>query len=188
MAKYDWEAIHREYRTDTFSIRELSRRHGASEATIRKRAREHGWTKNLDERVRQRTHEKITGQDNGRQAPTPEPGSDDDVVEKVADESAALVRGHRSDLAHWRSIVNSFSALVAGQLEAGVITIEKNGEALEIDVPLDYVGKAIGSGTQALERLIKAERQAFNLDAEKSEEDEGKTLAELMNGLADDTA
>ena len=42
--------------------------------------------------------------------------------------------------------------------------------AAEIDVPLDYVGKCLGFGTQALERVVKLERQNYGLDLKEGDD------------------
>ena len=55
----DWEAIERTYRTNTLSNRQLGRAHGISETAIRKRAKEHGWTRDLEQRVRERSEELV---------------------------------------------------------------------------------------------------------------------------------
>ena len=48
---------------------------------------------------------------------------------------------------------------------------------------MEYVGKCMGHGTQALERVVKLERQNYGLDA--SDKDEGvKSFEELMAEVA----
>lgn len=60
-----------------------------------------------------------------------------------------------------------------------------NGTVAEIDIPLEYVGKCMGHGTQALDRMIKLERQNYGLDA--NDKDDGiKTFEELMAEVAPD--
>jgi len=41
----DWEAVERDYRAGTLSLRELSRKHGCSHSAIANRAGREGWTR-----------------------------------------------------------------------------------------------------------------------------------------------
>lgn len=181
MAKrHDWELIEREYRTGRFSLAQLEARHGVNRSNISRRAKKYGWKKDLSGRVRERTQEKIA-----RVSLPPEAQAvlDDEVVEQAASENAAVVKGHRKGLERWRKILERYADLLEGQVEKGTITIDDGGDTREIDVPLEYVGKCMGHGTQALERVIKLERQNYGLDA--NDKDEGvKTFEELMAEVA----
>jgi hypothetical protein len=170
-ARYDWEAIEAEYRTGRFSLRQLSDRHGPSEAAIRKRAKGDAkrppWKKDLTDAVRKRTREKIT-----REALPPEARdalNDDDeaIVEHAATENSAVVHGHRKILGRWRFITEQYAELLETQLATGKIDVQvKSGDVVPIDVPLDYVGKAMANGTAAMEKVVKLERQSYGLDLE----------------------
>jgi len=179
----DWELIEREYRTGRFSLAQLEARHGVNRSNISRRAKRYDWKKDLTERVRERTQEKIT---RATLPPEAQEALDDDVVEQAANENAAVARGHRKTLERWRGITERFAVLLENQLAEGKIDVElPTGGTAEIDVPLEYVGKCMGHGTQALERVIKLERQNYGLDA--SDKDEGvKTFEELMAEVAPD--
>lgn len=183
MAKrHDWELIEREYRTGRFSLAQLEARHGVNRSNISRRQKKYGWTKDLTERVRERTQEKIT---RATLPPEAQEASDDDdrIVEYAANENAAVAKGHRKTLERWRSITERFAELLENQLAEGKIKVELAAGVAEIDVPLEYVGKCMGHGTQALERVIKLERQNYGLDA--NDKDEGvKTFEELMAEVA----
>lgn len=167
MAKYDWEAIRQEYRTGRFSLQQLSDRHGPNRSNISRRAKAEGWQQDLTEKVRQRTREKIT-----REALPPEArealnGDDEAIVEHAANENSAVVHGHRKLLNRWRSITERYAEQLEAQLETGKLDVQvKSGDVVEIDVPLDYVGKAMANGTTALEKVVKLERQSYGLDLE----------------------
>lgn len=184
MAKYDWEAIRQEYRTGRFSLQQLSDRHGPNRSNISRRARAEGWQQDLTEKVRQRTREKVS-----RAALPPEATEalgDDAVVEFAADENAAVIKGHRTTLERWRNIVGKYAEQLEIQLGNGKIKVQvKSGDVAEIDVPLDYVGKAMANGATALEKVVKLERQSYGLDEDEGD-DKGKTFAELMAEVAPD--
>lgn len=165
---YDWELIEQEYRTGRFTLAQLERRHGVNRSNISRRIKREGWKKDLTERVRERTREKITKAALPPEAEL-EPYSETDeiVIEWASDENAAVVRGHRKTLDKWRGLASRFAELLESQMAEGKITIKtRDGDTAEIDVPLDYVGKCLGHGTQAVERVVKMERQNYGLDAE----------------------
>lgn len=180
----DWELIEREYRTGRFSLAQLEARHGVNRSNISRRAKKYGWQKDLTERVRERTQEKITRATLSPEAQAAYDQDDEQVVEQAASENAAVVRGHRKTLERWRGITERFAVLLESQLAEGKIAVElPTGGTAEIDVPLEYVGKCMGHGTQALDRVIKLERQNYGLDA--NDKDEGvKTFEELMAEVA----
>ena len=182
----DWELIEREYRTGRFSLAQLEARHGVNRSNISRRAKKYEWKKDLTERVRERTQEKITRATLPPEAQEAYSQDDEQIVEQAANENAAVVKGHRKNLERWRGITERFAALLEGQLAEGKIQIEApTGGVAEIDIPLEYVGKCMGHGTQALDRVIKLERQNYGLDV--SDKDDGvKSFEELMNEVAPD--
>lgn len=189
--KADWELIEREYRTGRFTVSQLEKRHGPHRSTITRRAKKHGWQADLSARVTERTAEKIR-----RETLPPEAievidreqelyARDEAVVEYAATENASVVKGHRKQTDRWRRLVERYSDLLGEQLDSGKITVEIEGQPVEIDAPLEYFGKCLGHGTQALERLVKMERKSFGLDDEQRD-DEAKTFEELMAEVAPD--
>lgn len=47
----DWESIEREYRAGKISINAIAAQYGVTEGAIRKRAKKHGWTRDLEGKV-----------------------------------------------------------------------------------------------------------------------------------------
>lgn len=184
MAKrHDWELIEREYRTGRFSLTQLEKRHGVHRSNISRRAKKDNWEKDLTDRVRERTQQKITKASLSPEAQAAFDNDDDQIVEHAANENAAVVKGHRKNLERWRGIAERFAELLENQLAEGKIKVELPTGVTEIDIPLEYVGKCMGHGTQALDRVIKLERQNYGLDA--NDKDEGvKTFEELMAEVA----
>lgn len=182
----DWELIEREFRTGRFSMTQLEKRHGVHRSTISRRAKKGNWEKDLTERVRERTQQKITKASLSPEAQAAFDNDDDQIVEYAANENAAVVKGHRKNLERWRGIAERYAELLESQLAEGKIAVElPTGGTAEIDVPLEYVGKCMGHGTQALERVVKLERQNYGLD--KDDKDDGlKTFEELMAEVAPD--
>ena len=172
MAKrHDWELIEREYRTGRFSLAQLEARHGVNRSNISRRARKEGWKKDLSGRVRERTQEKIARVSLPPEAQEALDEQDDAIIEFAANENAAVVKGHRTTLERWRGITNRYAEILEEQVEKGTIVVDvRTGGTVEVDVPLDYVGKCLGFGTQALERVVKLERQNYGLDLKESDD------------------
>lgn len=163
--RYDWEAIEAEYRTGRFSLEQLSRRHGPNRSTISRRATAEGWQKDLTGAVKQRTREKLSRPDS---APPDLP--DVDIIELASDENATIARGHRDMLSRWRTIAGRYAQRMQEQLERGKREAQlSDGEVIEIDLDLEYIGKCMGYGTQAVERIVKMERQSYGLDLESDD-------------------
>lgn len=184
----DWELIEREYRTGRFSLAQLEKRHGVNRSNISRRAKKYGWKKDLTDRVRERTQEKITRATLPPEAQEAYDSDDDQIVEYAANENAAVVKGHRKTLERWRGIAQRYAEILEDQVTKGTITVDL-GEGLvtEIDVPLEYVGKCLGHGTQAIERIVKMERQNYGLDLEpddKKKPEESLTDDELEARIA----
>lgn len=197
MAKVDWEVVETDYRTGQYSNRELSRLHGASESYIRKKAKDGGWTKDLTAQVRTRTREKAVrksvtdtvakkreeaGED------TEAPLTDNEIIEAAAENGAQVIGQHKNRIGKFQGITTRFAELLETQLASGTITMmAKSGEPVEIDVPLDYVGKSLANGTMALQRLIELERQAHNLDNDpnKGSSADVKSVMDLVMGDPD---
>lgn len=184
----DWELIEREYRTGRFSLAQLEKRHGVNRSNISRRAKKHGWKKDLTDRVRERTQEKITRATLPPEAQEAYDSDDEQIVEYAANENAAVVKGHRKTLERWRNIAQRYAEILEDQVAKGTITVDL-GEGLttEIDVPLEYVGKCLGHGTQAIERIVKMERLNYGLDldpGDKKKPEESLTDEELEARIA----
>lgn len=185
--RYDWQLIQEEYRTGRFSFAELSKRHGPHTGTIHRRAKREGWEKDLTDQVRQRTREKIS-----RANLPPEALNEYQdlgeaelaIVEHAADENAAVVSGHRRLLTHWRGMLLRYSNMLVDQMAKPTRTVinRATGDPMEVDLELDYVGKCMGHGSQALERVVRLERQSYGLDQDN--DDSLKTFDELMREVA----
>lgn len=186
MSKYDKEAIKADYRADLLSNRAISTKHGCSEASIRMWAIKFGWQKDLSGKVKQATKVKLTKSVastapaiKAREPDTPI--TDDEIIEEASNVAVDVITSHRKRAAEYQGIVKSYGQRLKEQVERGKLTVQAtNGDPIEIDIPLEYVGKCLNSATQSFERLVKLERQAYNLDDESdsSYEDDLEALSE----------
>lgn len=142
MAKYDWEAIEREYRAGQLSVNQIAKQYGCSEGAIRKRAKKEDWKRDLTHEVRQRAHDKAV-----RAEYESSRAEDQEIVEAAADRGAQVLQTQRKDLQELRA---HGQALL--------------GELQDSDMELPKRTGAYRDLAQAMSRLIPLERQAFNLD------------------------
>jgi hypothetical protein len=186
MAKYDLEAIEADYRADLLSNRAVSTKHGCSEASIRKWALKFGWQKDLSGKVKNATKAKLTKAvaETAPKAKEREPNtplSDEEIIEEASNVAVDVITRHRVRAGEYQDIVEMYGKELRNQLESGKLKVlAPNGDPMEIDIPLEYVGKCLNSATQSFERLVKLERQAYNLgdQQDSSYEDDLEALSE----------
>ena len=153
----DWAAIERDYRTGTFSNRELAHRHGCTETAIRKRAKREGWEKDLSEEVRRATAAKLLRTEVRTQVRTPNAREDAAIIEDAAELRASIVTTHRRDLVQ----IHGLKRILAGRLADVLQGIDPEGPCLgEKESPGDLLERL----SRVTARLIPLERQAHSLD------------------------
>ena len=166
----DWEAIQRAYRAGSRSVRSIGEQHSVNHATILKRAKKEGWTRDLTEQVRTATKQKVTSAVTtaGNQSPVV---TDAEIIDEASDQAAAVVLAHRAGLAKWRTIADKLSDTLSG-----------------MDVVAENLGdfsRALNAGVDAQLKVIKGERQAYNLDTEEGDKTVSG-LSDLMDELSKD--
>ncbi|MDJ0087701.1 hypothetical protein [Pantoea allii] len=168
MATPDWEAIESAYRAGSLSIRAIGEKHGVNHATILKRANKEGWQRDLTEQVRTATKAKVTKSVTtaGNQSPVV---TDAQIVDQASDEAASVVLAHREGLAAWRGITNKLRNF----LNDAEITEENHAS----------MARSITAGVDAQIKVIKAEREAYNIDS-----GDRNTVTDTLSDLMDDLA
>lgn len=166
MSKPDWEAIESAYRAGSLSVRAIGEKHGVNHATILKRANKEGWQRDLTEKVRAATKAKVTKSvtKDGNQSPVV---TDEQIVDQASDEAASVVLAHREGLAAWRGITNKLRDF----LNDAEITEENHAS----------MARSITAGVDAQIKVIKAEREAYNIDS-----GDRNTVTDTLSDLMDD--
>lgn len=197
----DWEAVHRDYRTGQFTLRELAKKHGVSHQAVDQHVKKGGWTQDLREQIKQATDAKLHAEvakrvdaevDGTCQATA-------EVVLAAAEANTQVILGHRSDLNDGRQLAKDLleelrlSRLLAEQRELlAQILADSGAEIAEIDDLKAAIGKALGLGnrvstfkawTEAVTKLHAGERIAFGLD--EKPEDGDKTRNPVAAAVAD---
>ena len=168
MATPDWEAIESAYRAGSLSIRAIGEKYGVSHVGINKRANKEGWQRDLTDKVKSATQAKVTKSvtSAGYQK---EVVTDEEIIDQASDEAVAVVLAHRQGLAAWRNITNKLRAF----LEDAEITEDNHAS----------MSRSITAGVDAQIKVIKAEREAYNIDSgEKNSSTD--TLSDLMDALS----
>jgi hypothetical protein len=163
----DWEAINGLYRAGLLSVRAIAERHKISDTAIRSKAKKNGWTRDLTDQVRQAANNKLVRTEVRTRGSQAEPRTDDQIIEEAATEVAYVVLAHRVDLAQWRSISNKLCHALQ-----------------DIEVTEDNIGdfsRSLNAGVDAQLKVIKGERQAYNLDT-----DDGDKTVDALGSLMDE--
>ena len=163
----DWEAIERAYRAGSLSLRGIADKYDTNEGTIRSRAKKHGWLRDLTDQVRAATSGKLSRKASRTDITQPDVREDAQIVEEASTEAASIVIAHRADLSQWRAIANKLRNALQG--------IEVNEDNLG-----DF-SRSLNAGVDAQLKVIKGERQAYNLDTEG-----GPTDADEFTKLLDE--
>lgn len=166
----DWEAIERAYRAGSLSVRAIAEESNISHVAIAKRAKKEGWVRDLTDKVRAAAKRKVTN------AVTTESYQDplvteEQIIEEASDKVASVVLAHRVDLAQWRGIANKLSAA----LQAMTVNEDNIGD----------FSRSLNAGVDAQLKVIKGERQAYNLDTEEGDKTVD-SLAAMMDELSKD--
>jgi len=142
----DWEAIEREYRAGTLTVREIATQYDCHHTSILKQAKKHGWDRDLTEKVMQKVTAKVT------KKVTTTGATEKEIVEAASDRIVGVIELHRKDISKQREIANSF-------LEE----LESNQEELSLKERSEILQKI----NQAASKYIPLERQAYNIDDRK---------------------
>lgn len=165
----DWEAIERAYRAGLLSLRVIAEKFGSNEGTIRSRAKKNGWQRDLTEQVRSATKGKLSRTPSRISVTQHDVREDAEIIEEASEQAASVVLAHRGDLAMWRGIANKLCVALA-----------------EMDVTGDNhndFARSLNAGVDAQLKLIKGERQAYNLDTEEGDKTVSG-LSALMDELS----
>ncbi|PPS50639.1 hypothetical protein [Citrobacter braakii] len=166
MATTDWEAIESAYRAGSLSIRAIAERHGVSHTAINNRAAKEGWQRDLTQKVRAATQAKVSSKVS-RDGFQSDAETEAQIVDQASDEAASVVLAHREGLAAWRGITNKLRDF----LNDAEITEENHAS----------MARSITAGVDAQIKVIKAEREAYNIDS-----GDRNTVTDTLSDLMDD--
>lgn len=152
----DWEAIEAAYRVGVLSVRAIAEQNGITDTAIRKKAKKEGWLRDLTDEVRRTTREKLVRAEVRSDGSREPKKSDAEIVEEASDEAATVILSHRVGLARWRAIADKLCDALTD-----LPVVEDN---------LGDFSRALNAGVDAQLKVIKGERQSYNLDEDQSPE------------------
>lgn len=155
----DWDAVARDYRLGQFTLREMAHKHGCSHQAIAKRAKEHGWTQDLGEQIRQATNAKLVAKLVNQRVAS---GGQEiaNVVLAAAEIKAAVVMRHRSRLEVLARDADAARAKLLQMMES-VADVKEAGALVS----------AVESAVRTEKILIEQERKSHQLDNDTAAED-----------------
>lgn len=208
-AKTDWEAVERDYRTGSFTDRELGAKYGVSHTAIQKHAKDGGWVKDLKGSVKAATAAKLAEQEVAKVASAAVAKAvaksvakalpaTEQVVTAMAEVNAQVIRGHRRDAREASVLAMEMLAelrLATHSPEdiAALAKLAKEGAASDDDrIAIDSslqdlvrLPSRVAMMQKLADTLVKLqglERKAFNLDDDEDPGDDGgagRTLTDL---------
>lgn len=165
----DWEAINSLYRGGLLSIRAIAERFDVSDTAIRNKAKKNGWQRDLTDKVRQAVNAKVVRTEVRTSGSQFALRTDEEIIEDVSSEAAAMVLQHRVYLSRWGSIAEK----LATSMEETEINADNQAE----------FARALNAGVDAQLKVIKGQRQAYNLDVDSGGSD-SDDLSKLMDDLS----
>lgn len=187
----DWERIECEYRAGVLSTREIAGEHEISHTAINKRAKAHGWTRDLSAKIQAKAEALVSRQAVSTEVSKQRLATDMEVVEANATQIARVRSEHRTDIGKSRSLAMRMLVELEEQTDS-LDAFEKLGEFLYDpdekgkDKRNEAYSKAISlSGrvanikalSETLKNLVGLERQAYGVDqlSEAPEDKRGPT-------------
>lgn len=181
---YDWEAIEAEYRAGQLSIKAIARKHGCSDGTIRYRAKQNGWTRDLTKKVQDEVKKELL-RDPLRGETR---GSEKQIIEEAGKRGADVVRFHRKGISNALQGLETLTVALDSAIDRQrsletALDAEKeldNGDtAPDLGAYLNNLSKSTSIAVQlslAWKNYITLERQAYNLDDKDAGEDKNTMI------------
>lgn len=169
----DWEEVERLYRADLRTNAQLARDFGIHATTITRRAKKHGWKRDLKNRIKERANALV------QERAVKSLASDDQTIEENAQITANVRLAHRQDIGTARklsmTLLDDLQAqigidnrarledLFVAALQAEVVDASQL-EAYERVTSLANHVRIMKELADTMTKLVTLERQAYGLD------------------------
>lgn len=195
----DWEAVEREYSAGIKTLKVIGEEFGVSDAGILKRAKKHGWSRDLKARIRKKADALVSmsvvsgsvSGDSGSLTTLTE----NQIVTVNAEAIASIQISHRRDIGRARKLVSSLLGELEAQTgdtalfgELGVLMAKPNDNGYDkltdiYNKVLSLPGRtdAMRKLVESLKVLISLERQAYRMDDDAPE---GSRLPEDLANMS----
>jgi len=158
----DWELIERDYRAGILSIRQVAKKHGCSDMSVRRKAKKNDWERDLTVPTIRRAKQKLT------KKPVKETlGKEEEIIEESADLIVQVLTKQQKRAKETGKLNDILKELVRKNLNKK----KKKVDYQTLNV-IARILKDIGGNEATIQAI---EQKAFNLDS--------KTLAEVDSDL-----
>lgn len=186
--QYDWEAIEKEYRAGKLSIRAIADQFGCNEKSIRKKAIQFGWERDLSAKVAEKVRNDLVRNEVRTSDHLDEKG----IVEQAAATQIQVIREHRTSITGARNLIAKLYAELEAQtdgtdlIETLKLALEQNdiasyGRIVDRLTSLPTRIKGFNDLANALKTLIGLERQSFGITDNSIAED--NTVEEIVRRI-----
>lgn len=148
----DWGTVERHYRAGVLSNVEIARECGVTEGSVRKRAKRDGWTRDLSGRIKARAEELVRREVVRGAVRGANKATETQMVEINAQAAAIVLIREKGSIQRSHAL---FERLMS----------EAEADESDLFRRIDAAKKL----TEILERVIKLEREAFGVDADKQD-------------------
>ncbi len=175
----DWEGVERDYSAGLLSLRELADKHGTKESSIRYKANQKDWTRDLSKKIEQKTNEKLRKTELRTELRSEKAISEKEIIEVNAQAIVNIKLAHRGDIRKSKNIVNALfdelelttdnrelfeqlGELLRQESESGQDKLNDiYKKCISMPQRIDGVKKL----TDALKTMIGLEREAYDITA-----------------------
>lgn len=161
----DWEAIEREYRAGSLSVREIARTHEITHRAILKRAESEGWERDLTEKVQKAVRHRMVSTAVSTESSRDKVGTEREIIAAAADRGARAIQGHLARAAEMSDLAN----VLLGRLRRALAQEEAFPSNLLLGKG-DSLSGLLRAAADVSEKAANMERKALNLDGQDAEE------------------
>lgn len=169
----DWEEVERLYRADLRTNAQLARDFGIHATTITRRAKKHGWKRDLKNRIKERANALV------QERAVKSLASDDQTIEENAQITANVRLAHRQDIGTARTLAMTLLDDLSSQIGADnrarledlfIAALQAEAvdasalEAYERVTSLSNHVRVMKDLADTMTKLVTLERQAYGLD------------------------
>lgn len=194
----DWERIEQLYRAGLLSVREIAVTCGTSHTAINKRAKVHGWERDLKAKIKAKADALVSKAEVSTKVSTETLATERGIVDANAQVIADIRIAHRTDIGRSRRLANKLLDELEGLTEEQgtlkelIAQLKDSVEGADMSGVLALASKmsSLPSRTktmkelaETLRNLVILERQAYGIDA--TPEDDTKAPAGLGHFYGD---
>lgn len=191
----DWERIEQLYRAGVLSVREIGSAHNVSHTAINKRARQQGWERDLQGKIKAKADALVSKSEVSTKVSTETLATERGIVEANAQVIASVRISHRTDIGRYRKLANSLLEELEGMTDNRDL-FDQVGELLRSEddngqdnlndlyqkvISLPSRTKTLKDLGDTLKVLIGLERQAYSIDDEQPVDDRSKLTEDELD-------